>query len=103
MAFGEEFDLLFDASKTRFARCDLDLAELPVGAYVFPNVLPKKVESLADVGDLRLLFGEANASFVEKCLNLRGELLQHLDVVGSNDEVIRIANEVDVVFTAESF
>ena len=101
MAFAQGSYFLFDRLETGSTRRDLQFACFAVSPFVFPDGLSQKLEPFTERRDLRLLFREADASFREKRLNVGGELFQHVPAVGGDDEVIRISDEVDVVFPAE--
>ena len=102
VAFTNGSDLLLDALETGLAGGDLQFSRFPVGLRVFPNCLSQKVKAFVDRGDLCLFFGEANPSYRKKCLEFGNKRFEHFPVVGGDDKIIRISDEVDVVASTEA-
>lgn len=102
MAFTNGSDLLLDALETGLTGRDLQFCRFPVGPGMFPDSLSQKVKTFVDRGDFGLFFGEADPSYRKKCLQFGNEVFQRFPVVGGDDEIIRVSDEVDVMASTEA-
>ena len=102
VAFTNGSYLLLDTLETGLAGRDLQFCRFPVGPGMFPDSLSQKVKTFVDRGDFGLFFGEADPSYRKKCLQFGNEVFQRFPVVGGDDEIIRVSDEVDVMASTEA-